>query len=362
MMVIKDVSIEDFVGLSKQKRIIAVGAGRKFKAFIERHGLIDGLHVVIDGDREKIGTTVDFGCKQVLISGYDYFATAKNMEDAVVLVTAYIPLTSILAKLDEVEELDGVGCYIAPLMEEKFEDAPVSYTRGKAIIPKVIHYFWFGDEMPLNLQSYVASWKKIMPDYEIIRWDESNYDVRKNKYMNEAYTCRKFGYVPDYARLDVLHQYGGIYLDTDVEVIKRFDDLLYDNSFMGFFDCNVVNLGVGFGCVKGNDLVGNLKESYDKISFFGKDGKMNLTTCVEYQYPLLEKYGFVMNNTQQNINGNVLYPVQVFNPEAKLGVHLHYTNNTHSIHHSQVSYEDSVTRKQFLNRTKYLTDRVEGTL
>ena len=103
------------------------------------------------------------------------------------------------------------------------------------MIPKKIHYCWFGgNEMPEVVIKCIKSWKEIMPDYEIIRWDESNYDVKKCKFISDAYAEKKWAFVSDYARLDILYDHGGIYLDTDVEVLKSLNDLLDLDGFCGF--------------------------------------------------------------------------------------------------------------------------------
>ena len=136
------------------------------------------------------------------------------------------------------------------------------------MIPKIIHYCWFGGEsLPESAIKCINSWKKFCPDYEIIRWDESNYDVTKNVYMKEAYEAKKWGFVPDYARLDIVYNYGGIYMDTDVELLKPLDDLLGCNAYMGVEKPGIVALGLGFGAEKGNSVIGDLLEEYNDKRF-----------------------------------------------------------------------------------------------
>ena len=146
------------------------------------------------------------------------------------------------------------------------------------MIPKIIHYCWFGgNPLPPSAEKCIESWKKFCPDYEIRRWDESNYDITKNQYMQEAYQCKKWGFVPDYARLDIIYDHGGIYLDTDVEIIKTFDELLDCVAFGGVEqESPYVALGLGFGAEKGNDIIRQLRDKYDELHFM-EDGQMNLT-------------------------------------------------------------------------------------
>ena len=109
------------------------------------------------------------------------------------------------------------------------------------MIPKIIHYCWFGrNPIPKEAEECINSWKKLMPDYEIVQWNEENYDVNKNKFIKEAYSAGKWAFVSDYARLDIIYNNGGIYFDTDVTVFKKFDDLLENDSFWGFEEKNYI--------------------------------------------------------------------------------------------------------------------------
>ena len=145
-------------------------------------------------------------------------------------------------------------------------------------IPKVIYYCWFGKgKMPSLAEKCIESWEKFCPDYEIICLDEENFDITQNKYAKEAYDAGKWAFVSDYARLKVLYDNGGIYLDTDVEIIKPIDNLIEENGFMGFDDNGVVSTGLGFACEKGNELVGALLKDYDDISFLLPDASYDIT-------------------------------------------------------------------------------------
>ena len=169
-------------------------------------------------------------------------------------------------------------------MEEKYEPQEIVYPNYNYSIPKKIHYCWFGkNPMPDEFERNIESWKEMCPKYEIIKWDETNYDVSKNLYMKQAYEQKKWGFVSDYARLDIIENEGGIYLDTDVKVIKPLDDLLKCKSFMGFIDNNMVALGLGFGAVKHNLLIKELRDYYNEKRFLRDDGTLDMRPCVEYQ-------------------------------------------------------------------------------
>ena len=155
-------------------------------------------------------------------------------------------------------------------------------------IPKKIHYCWIGGKpIPEHNRKIMESWKKFCPDYEIIEWNESNYDFTKNRYMKEAFENKKWGFAPDYARLDIIYKYGGIYLDTDVELVKPLDDLLNLKGFIGFCQGEHCNLGEGFGAIPHHPLIKEILDYYDNLSFILDNGDFNQTPSPVYQTNVL---------------------------------------------------------------------------
>lgn len=214
-------------------------------------------------------------------------------------------------------------------------------TMGAKQIPKVIHYCWFGGKpIPEKYRCWMSSWRKYCPDYEIIEWNEKNYDISKNKYMKQAYDNGKWGFVPDYARLDIINEYGGIYLDTDVELVKCLDDLLYDKAYMGFQEDDLVNLGQGFGSVRDNELICEMMEVYDHINFIENDGKFNMLPSPYYQTDVLKRHGLQLNGNQQNLNGTVIYPEKMLCAKSIKTMVVNKLEYTHSIHHFDGSWAD----------------------
>lgn len=206
------------------------------------------------------------------------------------------------------------------------------------MIPKVIHYCWFGgNPFPKSAQKCIDSWRKFFPDYEIKEWNESNYDVNKIPYVSQAYSARKFAFVSDYARFDILYTYGGIYFDTDVEVIKSFDDILKNGSFMG---CEIdggeeninINPGLGIASPPGLDIYKEILDSYQNRQFIKEDGSYNTTTVVKYTTDVLTGKGLNNISGIQNVVGITVYPKDYFNPLNDLTGKLEKTSNTHSIH------------------------------
>lgn len=207
-------------------------------------------------------------------------------------------------------------------------------------IPKTIHYCWFGgNPLPESAQKCIESWRKYLPDYEIKEWNESNYDVHKIPYIHEAYEAKKFAFVSDFARFDILYQYGGVYFDTDVEVIKPLNDILERGSFMGVETPAVEGVkpprvapGLGIATEAGSSFYKELIDYYQTIHFLNEDGKPNEVTIVEHTTKLLVSQGMKAVNTLQQVSNQWIYPADYFNPlNDNTGV-LHITDNTRSIH------------------------------
>lgn len=227
------------------------------------------------------------------------------------------------------------------------------------MIPKTIHYCWFGgNPLPPLAERCIASWKKFLPDYEIKRWDESNFDVNIIPYTSQAYEAKKYAFVSDYARFWILYNYGGLYFDTDVEVIRPMDDIIAAGPFMGcenpatkgnqadVLDLESghdlgVNPGLGIGAPKGLNLYKELLNLYDSMSFIDEKGWLNTVTIVSYTTNLLCKYGLLNTSDIQNICEIKIYPVDYFCPIDYKSGKCVITNNTYSIHHYAESWHGS---------------------
>lgn len=202
------------------------------------------------------------------------------------------------------------------------------------MIPKKIHYCWFGgNPLPKDVQKYIRTWKKLCPDYEIKEWNEQNFDIHLNRYVEEAYQQKKWAFVSDVARVYALYTEGGIYMDTDVEVVKSLDPLLNVKGFLGFEGTQWVATNM-MGFEAGNEIVRNFLEAYDYRSFIKDDGTLDQTTNVEELTKLLvTRYNLILNGKKQNIaEGIVVYPTDFFSPYDYIQGKLNRTDNTYSIH------------------------------
>ena len=214
------------------------------------------------------------------------------------------------------------------------------------MIPKVIHYCWFGGaEKPALAKKCIESWRRFLPVYEIKEWNEANYDVHKIPYTSQAYNNRKYAFVSDYARFDILYTYGGLYFDTDVEIIKPLDEILEQGAFMGMEkdpdfklrSPSAINPGLGLAVAPGLGLYKEILELYKGLLFLNEDGSMNQTTVVTYITNFLLKKGWNPVLGINNFQGIKIYPSSYFNPKRMTG-EIVLTPNTYTIHHFAASW------------------------
>ncbi len=212
------------------------------------------------------------------------------------------------------------------------------------MIPKKIHYCWFGGkELPELAKKCIASWEKYCPDYEIIRWDESNFDVEACQYVNEAYQSKKFAFVTDYVRLYAMYTQGGVYMDTDVELTKNLDAFLEHRGFSGFESEIHIPTGIMAG-EQNFPLFADLLGYYKDRPFIQEDGTLDTTTNVIIITQMLTEKGFVPNGEFQIVDGFALYPQDVFCPYDNATGVLHKTANTAAIHWFNKSWVSPATR------------------
>ncbi|MDD7637393.1 MAG: glycosyltransferase [Clostridiales bacterium] len=224
------------------------------------------------------------------------------------------------------------------------------------MIPKIIHYCWFGGKpLPKSAEKCIASWKKYLPDYDIKRWDESNFDVNAIPYTREAYAACKYAFVSDYARFWILYHYGGVYFDTDVEVIRPIDDIINRGGFLGVESNRngiyTVNPGLGFAATQGTAVIGEMINLYSTFHFINTDGALDLKNIVEITTEYLSARGLRNTDEIQQCCGFTIYPKDYFCPIDYDTRELKITENTRTIHHYAESWVPRSTRfKNALSR------------
>ena len=201
------------------------------------------------------------------------------------------------------------------------------------MIPKIIHYCWFGQgEMPELAQKCIASWHRYMPDWEYKLWNEDIFDVNSVPYTKEAYEAKKYAFVSDYVRLWALYNEGGLYLDVDFEVFKPFDNLMGWNAFAGYEGSkhSPVMMGVVASCPNGI-WVKEMLDCYRNRHFVLNDGILDLRTNVQFINAIMRERGFVQNGKEQDYKDLHIFPVDYFCPRQTTGEYLR-TENTYCDH------------------------------
>ncbi len=200
------------------------------------------------------------------------------------------------------------------------------------MIPKKLHYCWFGrGKKPKLAEKCIKSWQKFCPDFEIIEWNEDNFNLYAHPYTKFCYENKKWAYLSDFVRLKVVCEHGGIYFDTDVEVIKAVDELLKNEAFYGFENDSHVATGLGFGCVQQHETIKAMLDQYDTLE---KDagGNYRLTGCPKLNTQALLPMGLKLNGKYQTVNGAAILPAEYLNPYDDPTGRLNKTENTYSIH------------------------------
>lgn len=222
------------------------------------------------------------------------------------------------------------------------------------MIPKKIHYCWFGrNPLPPKALACISSWRKYLPDYEIIEWNEDNFDINSIKYTGDAYASGKYAFVSDYARFKILYEQGGIYFDTDVEVIKPMDDVIDAGPFMGFelnpdsnskqYPCGAVAAGLGLGAEPGMPLYKQIIDYYSTAQF---TTGLKSVTVVYHVSQLLRKEGLECKPGIQHVAGVNIYPADWFNPFDDGTGRVYKTENTHTIHWYAKTWMDARIRRR----------------
>lgn len=235
------------------------------------------------------------------------------------------------------------------------------------MIPKVIHYCWFGrNPLPVSAQKCIDSWRRFLPDYEIKEWNEENFKVNIIPYTQQAYEAKKYAFVSDYARFWILYHYGGLYFDTDVEMIKPLDRIIEKGAFMGieqgaFIDGKpMVAPGLGLGVEAGHPFYEKMLQVYDHLEYRKADGSFDNTTIVSYTSRELYTHGMVASENLQEVDGIWIYPADYFCPmDSTTGI-TNITERTVSIHHYDCSWMNHRSLSFRLHKIKNIFFRIIG--
>ena len=324
----------------KSKKIICFGAGSYFHImyhdFTYRNKDFK-VWGVIDNDSGKNGKCIAVGEEYIPVLSIGAIMEQYKPEEIVLLITTAF-YQDVLKQIQNIDYFNRVEIYSYHDLKKNSTDTyEVLHTSlSEAVIPKRIHYCWFGGkEMPAHLRREVDNWHKLCPDYEFICWNEKNYDVDKIPYTREAYANRRWAHLPDYVRLDVVYQHGGIYMDTDVELLQSLDILRQNEAFFGTEVSGGINEGSGFGAVKGHTFVKELMSVYEQLD---SSNLLYYTTSLGKEIETFHKHGYVNNGKYQVIDGITIYPYQVLAPMIKETNECMKTNATVAVHHFEGSW------------------------
>ena len=346
---------------SLNKKIIMFGAGAIGQVIapeiLKNLGLLQWLDCYIDNNQFIWG-------QKISVCGRDYdIKSPQFLNECPIDIVILLNISRFSDVLEQLESMDctkDMECYIMPMMlihnfcSDKSQGTPlVSKT---PLIPRKLHYMWLGgNSIPNSLKKCIDSWKLYCPDYEIIEWNEKNYDIEKNSYMKQAYKAKAYGFVPDYARLDILYNEGGLYLDVDVEIKRNIDDLLYQEAFCGVEKWQVINFGGLSGAVKGHPMVKKFLDARKEIKFIDQEGRHNRNTCGYYDTRVAIEAGYRIVGTTQSVNGMNIYSYDFFHPYDYMSGLLNETENTYSIHWFNGGWLDEKMKKMNEeSRNRYL--------
>ena len=322
----------------KNSRIVMFGAGAvgsvispQLLYFI---GIFTHIDCYIDNNNSKWDTCIELYGRHIPVKSPAYLKKCDHNTVILINISRYV---DAYRQLEDMECTQNMSAYIMPML--LIHNFCTSVSKGKAqlcgepCIPKKIHYMWLGRKpIPDKLKRCIESWKKFCPDYEIIEWNEDNYDIEKNLYMKQAYEYGAYGFVPDYARLDILFNEGGFYLDTDVELKRSIETLRYQRAFCGVEKWQIINFGGLSGAIKGHKMIGEFLSARSMLKYVQADGRQNRNTCGYYDTQIALKQGYKPDGTTQTINDMNIYAYDYFHPYDYMSGTVNETEHTYSIH------------------------------
>jgi len=351
-MILKNCSLKQFEQMMQNKSIVCFGAGKCLYEFFDKTNIKYNIRFIVDNNEKLWNTVVNVNKQIIKIISLEN-AIKQILDDDILFITASIQAGDEIYKI-----IEKSGCFNKNIIYWSFFILYSNKTKKELLpkrnyqfkltnnmmIPKIIHYCWFGKNLiPEEFQKYIAGWKEKCPDFEIIKWDETNYDVSKNQYMKQAYEAKAWGFVPDYARKDIIYEYGGIYLDTDVEVIKNLEDLLYQDGFCGFENFEKINFGLGFGAKKHLPIMKDLRDMYNNMEFkYNKRAEMLIGP--DYETLKLKERGLKSDGTYQQVENLTVYPTDVLSGTNSFTDESLVTENTYTVHHYAGTWVDDEYR------------------
>ena len=340
-MLLKNCDMQSFSEEVATKDIVCYGIGNEFHNMVDNYqeySWCDNIRFLVDGNVNKHGCKELVQGRELTVMCLEEFLSVAN-ENMILIVTCGF-FKDIIELLNAIPQLNNMPCYIYYFMMGLSEHDVLQIRQTEELlIPSKIHYCWFGGkELPDFYKRCIDSWYKYCPEYEIVRWDEGNCDVSETCFTQQAYRVGKYGFVPDYFRLKIIYEHGGIYLDTDVELLRNLDDLRYNHAFCGMEVPGRVNLGLGFGAEKGNEMIYYLLKRYKEMPFLDETGQMIEIASPIWQTMDLRNIGMPYGNKVHQMERMTIYPVEVLSPKNIVTGEMDITEYSYSIHHFDGSW------------------------
>lgn len=338
--------------MDTSSKVILFGAGAIGQVVVPEllssYGIVDSIDCYIDNDSSKWNTTIDIRNQQITVRSPEYL---KECDENTIILINISRYAEVIKQLGQMECTQNMVAFIMPMLLihnfccDRSNGIPVM--AKEPLIPKKIHYMWLGGkEIPYSLRKCIETWEEKCPEYEIVRWDEENYDFSKHPYMKQAYESGVYGFVPDYARLDILYHEGGFYFDTDVEIKKNLDELRYQEAFCGVEKWQILNFGGGSGAVKEHPMIKRFLDARESILFLDENGKQNRNTCGFYDTQIALEAGYKINGQTQNVCGMNIYAYDYFHPYDYMSGITNETEHTVSIHRFNGGWMDETMKEQ----------------
>lgn len=358
-MKLKNCDLKTFRQQTNDKQIIIFGAGQAFRSWISKvlvdSGIDKRIKYIVDNG--TVGTNIVVGNRSIPIYHPEKLKDEKNVY---IVITNLNHMLEIFRQLEDMELDDSISVFVmhyimavscgdkVPYLDKIFRNENRSQK-----IEKTINTFWFSDDpIPDSYKQCIDSWYKYCPDYDIKIWNQKNYDCEQNAFIRKALSCKKWAFVSDYARVDVLYRNGGIYMDMDVEVVKKLDPLLGNDAFFSFDMHNDIGLEI-FGTKKKNPLLKKIKEKYE-VSEFVPEKVVELAQP-RFIRSIVKEFGVCLDGNMQCVEGMFFAPRSYFNPQdAVVFEYFAMNEETYTIHKSNTSWKDQATQNAARENAKQL--------
>lgn len=381
-----NISYDEYIRKYDERKIICIGAGGTFINFrnchLDKIKLLNNVRFVLDNNVLLKGKKFNLLNNNVVVDYLPEFNESISKNDWILIILvgdAYI--LDVIKQLDEMPIFEGFDCIYGigtfrwgytyfPAPKYKME----LQTRRKERIPRLIHYCWFGpNDIPEKDLKCISSFSEYNPDYEVVKWSEDNFDISNApKYVQDAYNYKKYAFVSDYVRLWAVYKYGGIYLDTDVELFSNLDFILGYRMMFAYMEYGELATGLGFASEKGTAEIKEMMDIYNTIPFVLENDNLNLTPCPRYTNDYFRRKGIALDNSLEIFDDIVFLPSDYLCPmqpvECSDGSHqlaqlsltersigIHWCNNTWKSS-KELSIFDEVKQDRELINKRILSD------